>query len=517
MLNIIGELAIVNKLNLRKRTMSSKDPLFREETVSNYEVLQTVFDTTNLAIAVLKTLYDETGEIKDFLYLRINKVLRELYQDKNPLGHTVLEISTYSVQMGIFEALKEVAKSGQPLDRDFHYNQEGQDTWFRLTVRPQKDLLVATLEDITQPKAEAEELKETVRFKRQLVRTSPETILIINLNTHKVRYINKDIFPEVGMTREKIQGMPLADILPFIHPRDREKVTALHKKLLKSSDDDIIDIEVRLKLKGDTWEWFSVRGKIFHRKSADWVDEYVLLVRNITEQKNTQKALLKAEKFSIQGEIARTLAHELRNPLASIGMAAELLEKKVDPSQREELKNYIDILSRSTATLNNLVSNLLNTSNYSPAVLRKEDLAEILKSTIEKAADRIYLAGIKVISKFDGPYPILADKEKLIIALLNIIVNASEATTPDHGIIEIAVTKNKTDFILSIRDNGHGLEQDQIDKLFEAFYTNKSTGVGVGLSSVKTILEDHDAPVKVTSKPNVGTCFDISFHNASLE
>ncbi|MGB8375198.1 MAG: HAMP domain-containing sensor histidine kinase, partial [Salegentibacter sp.] len=216
-------------------------------------------------------------------------------------------------------------------------------------------------------------------------------------------------------------------------------------------------------------------------------------------------------------EIARTLAHELRNPLASIGMAAELLEKKVDPSQREELKNYIDILSRSTATLNNLVSNLLNTSNYSPAVLRKEDLAEILKSTIEKAADRIYLAGIKVISKFDGPYPILADKEKLIIALLNIIVNASEATTPDHGIIEIAVTKNKTDFILSIRDNGHGLEQDQIDKLFEAFYTNKSTGVGVGLSSVKTILEDHDAPVKVTSKPNVGTCFDISFHNASLE
>lgn len=497
--------------------MSSKDALLKEERVSNTEVLQTVFDTTNLAIAVLKTLYDDAGEIKDFLYLRINKVLRELYQDKDPLGHTVLEISQYSVQMGVFEALKEVAKSGQPLDRDLHFDQEDQDLWFRLTVRPQNDLLVATLEDITQRKAEAEELKETLRFKRQLVRTSPETILIINLNSYKVRYINKDIFPEVGMTREKVEGMPVADVLPFIHPRDREKVIALHKKLLKSSDDDIIDIEVRLKLKGVTWEWFSVRGKIFHRRDSGWVDEYVLLVRNITEQKDIQKALLKAEKFSIQGEIARTLAHELRNPLASIGMAAELLEKKIDPSQKEELQNYISILSRSTDTLNKLVSNLLNSSNYTPAVLKKEDLAEILKSTIAKAADRIYLAGIKVISKFEGPYPILADREKLIIALLNIIVNASEATPPDHGIIEISVVKEKTDFLLSIRDNGHGMEQNEIDRLFEAFYTNKSTGVGVGLSSVKTILEEHDAPVEVTSKINVGTCFRISFHNAEME
>lgn len=497
--------------------MSSKDSLLKEERVSNTQVLQTVFDTTNLAIAVLKTLYDDAGEVKDFLYLRINKVLREMYQDKNPLGHTVLEFSQYSVQMGVFEALKEVAKSGQPLDRDLHFDQENKDLWFRLTVRPQNDLLVATLEDITQRKAEAEELRETLRFKRQLVRTSPETILIINLNTYKVRYINKDIFPEVGMTRERVQGMPIADVLPFIHPRDREKVIGLHKKLLKSSDDDIIDIEVRLKVKGVNWEWFSVRGKIFHRRDAKWVDEYVLLVRNITGQKDIQKALLKAEKFSIQGEIARTLAHELRNPLASIGMAAELLEKKIDPSQKEELQNYISILCRSTETLNKLVNNLLNSSNYTPAVLKKEDLAEILKSTISKAADRIYLAGIKVISKFEGPYPILADREKLIIALLNILVNASEATPPDHGIIEISVVKDKTDFLLSIRDNGHGMEQNEIDRLFEAFYTNKSTGVGVGLSSVKTILEEHDAPVEVTSKINVGTSFNISFHNAEME
>ncbi len=111
----------------------------------------------------------------------------------------------------------------------------------------------------------------------------------------------------------------------------------------------------------------------------------------------------------------------------------------------------------------------------------------------------------------------MADKEKLKIALLNIIVNASEATPPDEGIIEFSIKKHKTDFLLSITDNGHGLEKEQIDKLFDAFYTNKATGVGIGLNSVKNILHDHDAKIKVSSKPNVGTTFNLYFHNADLK
>ncbi len=355
------------------------------------------------------------------------------------------------------------------------------------------------------------ELKEMIRFKKQLVRTSPETIMIINLNDRCVRYINRDIYPEAGMNKERIQGTTIENILPFIHPQDRQKIIDFHKKILKSDDNDIHDEEIRLKLKGTSWEWFSIRGKIFKRKNAQWVDEYVLLVRNIHKQKTTQKALLNAERFSIQGEVARTLAHELRNPLASISMATEVLGLRLGKSKKEELSNYFDILCRSTTRLNTLVGDLLDSSNYSPAKLKETDLANIIEASIEKASDRIYLSGIDLRKNYSGEYPVQADSEKLEIAILNILVNASEAIPPEKGIIDIHIETTSSHYILSIRDNGHGMEKEEIEHLFDAFYTNKKTGTGIGMTSVKNILEEHEADIKVCSKPGQGTTFRIYF------
>lgn len=489
----------------------------QQELEENNDLLQTLFDTTNLAIVLFKILYDEKGKVKDFLFVRINKVLKEMYKDVDPLGKPYSEISIYGNELGIYDGLVIVAETGKPLDKEIFFDKEGYNHWFRITARKQKDFVIASLEDITSRKIESQKLNEAVKFNKQLVQTSPDTILIVNLNDFNVRYINQDMLTRAEMTRNRILGMNLPDMLVYMHPRDREKMINFHKKILKSTDDEVHEIEFRVKTKGKIWEWFNIRGKIFSRKNDHWVDEYVILVRNITEQKKTEKALNNAENLSIQGEVARTLAHELRNPLASIRMATDLIKQKIKEPEKSLLSNYFDILSRSTKVLNNLVTNLLNSANYTAPVLIKEDLAEIVNETLDQAADRIYLTGLKVVKNYNGPYPILADKERLKIALLNIFVNASEATTPDKGIIKISIKKNKTDFQLNIKDNGHGLEKDQIQKLFDAFYTNKASGLGIGLNSVKNILEDHDAQIKVSSTPQVGTTFKISFHNAELK
>lgn len=480
------------------------------------ELLQSVFDTTNLGIAVLKAIYAKDGTVKDFLFKRVNKVLQEMYYREDVLDRTYMETTIFGPELGIFEAYKDVLETGNPFDQEFYLSNKMFNNWFRVTARKQNDLIITTLEDITERKIKAKELEETMRFKQELVRATPEVIMIINLNTFSVRYINKDIVPEVGLTRNAVQGKSLKDILPYIHPRDREKVIILHKNLLKSSEELISEIDVRLKLKGESWEWFNLRGKVFKRRDEAWVDEYVLLIRNITEQKETQKALIKAEKLSIQGDIARTFAHELRNPLASIVMVSEVLKQKMKLAGHTDLDNYFNILKRSSKSLNELVTTLLNASNYSPAVLKPEDLGEIMDHIIHKASDRIYLSGIKVIKKFNGKFPILADKEKLEIALLNIIVNASEATSPGEGIIEIEIREQETDYMLRITDNGEGMDHEQIDHLFEAFYTKKDSGMGVGMSSVKNILDEHDAHIKVLSKPKEGTTFRIYFHNENL-
>ncbi|MFD0976858.1 ATP-binding protein [Salinimicrobium gaetbulicola] len=479
-------------------------------------LLQSVFDTTYLGIAVLKALYDDKGKVHDFRFVRTNKVLNEMFLKEDIIGQTYQEASKYGVEMGIFDAYKKVMKTGKPFDEEYFFDKEGFSNWFRVTARAQGDLLITTVEDITERKEKAQELAETLHFKHELVTATHDIIMIINLNTYTVRYINKDLVKESGLTRKNITGKKLQDVMPYIHPRDREQVIELHKSLLKSSTEKVFNIEVRLKLQAVSWEWFNVRAKVFQRKDKDWVDEYVLLIRNITNQKNTQKALIKAEKLSIQGEIARTFAHELRNPLASIGMVNEVLKQKVKAEGFQDMDNYFEILKRSTKTLNDLVTNLLNSSNYTPAVLKPEDLGEIIESTLHKAADRIYLSGIKVIKKYDGKFPILADKEKLEIALLNIIVNASEAIVPGKGIIKIEVSEHKSDFKLKIADNGQGMEEDQIDHLFEAFYTKKDKGMGIGMNSVKNILEEHDARIDVESQIDKGSTFCIYFHNENL-
>ncbi|MDT0651635.1 two-component system sensor histidine kinase NtrB [Autumnicola edwardsiae] len=480
------------------------------------KLLRTVFDTTNQAIAVFETIYNEDSTIKDFKFIEVNKILMDMYLDTNPLGKTYLETSQYGVKMGIFEAFKNTMESGQAIDKEFHFDKDGNSRWFRMTAKPQDNLLIAAIEDISLRKIEAEKLKEDIRFKQNLAEASPETILIINLSSYCVRYINNHIFPEAGMTKERIQGTPLLEVLPFIHPQDRNKIVNMHKKLVKAADDEVIEIELRLKLRNASWEWFNIRGKIFERQNANWVEEYILIVRNITEYKSTQEALFKAERLSIQGEVARIFAHELRNPLASIRMATDILNNKLDVEQKKKIENYLEILSRSTKTIDNLIGNLLNASNYSPAVLVKENLVEIINDTLNKASDRIYLAGIKVVKGYEEPAYILADKEKFVIALLNIIVNATEATIPNEGILEIKIKKHLTESVLSIQDNGYGLKQPEIDRLFDAFYTSKETGVGVGLTSVNNILEEHDAQIKVKSTPNEGTCFEIFFQNDLL-
>src|SRR5690606_38109771 len=121
--------------------------------------------------------------------------------------------------------------------------------WFRFLARPQNNFLITTIEDITRQKNKAEKFKEAIRFKKQLIRTSPDTILIINLDDYHVRYINQDMLTRAGMTRKRIFGMTLPDMLAYIHPRDREILMGFHKKILKADDNEVFECEFRVKTK----------------------------------------------------------------------------------------------------------------------------------------------------------------------------------------------------------------------------------------------------------------------------
>lgn len=483
------------------------------------ELLQMVFDTVSEGIFVLKPLFGENYDIVDFTYVRVNKVVLRYYRQKRMVGRSFLAFNPEAAERGVFEAFKQTMLTGKSVDFEVDFERDGNKNWFRITSRRQKGLLVNSFENITREKIKAHELRENIRFKKQLIQTTPDTIIIFNLYDEKVRYINRDLSTGEDMTVEKVEGMNLVDILPLVHPQDRQKALEFHTRLTKASDNDVIEVEFRLRSRERSWECFNARGKVFMRNKKGNVYEYIILVRNVESEKRMHQALISAEKLSIKGEIARTIAHELRNPMASINMSADILDKVLQEQDNEKVRDYLGIIKRSTTTLNNLVTELLSVSNYSKPHLVKCCLARTTNKALADAKDRIYLTGITVQKKYRGPYYIHADEEKLRIAILNIIVNACEAMEPHKGKLTLSINKKKENFTLTISDNGCGIEKDKLKNLFESFYTSKPGGMGIGLSSVKNILDEHGATIHVHSVPGEGTTFVLTFpcHEEVLE
>jgi signal transduction histidine kinase len=155
---------------------------------------------------------------------------------------------------------------------------------------------------------------------------------------------------------------------------------------------------------------------------------------------------------------------------------------------------------------------MLNSSKPRELNLELVPISDILEQTLALSIDRINLNQIKLEKQIPTELPrILVDREKIKIALLNIIINGLEAMQPGTGVLKISA-ENKTGCIaIFISDNGKGISPEGIEKLFDPFYTDKPGGMGLGLTSTKNILNSHSAEVEVLSTPGQGTTFCISF------
>jgi signal transduction histidine kinase len=143
-------------------------------------------------------------------------------------------------------------------------------------------------------------------------------------------------------------------------------------------------------------------------------------------------------------------------------------------------------------------------------IIQKRNINELLDETLEMAKDRIDLNHIKVEKKYSADIcDISVDAEKIKIAFLNIIVNAIEAMENDKGILELITKKAGNKCIVEIRDNGIGMDEDTVQKVFEAFFTGKPNGTGLGLTNSQNIILSHKGKVKVYSQPFKGTSFVI--------
>jgi PAS domain S-box-containing protein len=234
------------------------------------------------------------------------------------------------------------------------------------------------------------------------------------------------------------------------------------------------------------------------------------IIHDITNLKRAEKITLQAEKLAAAGRLVRTLAHEVRNPLSNIQMSAEQLEAASGVTTDDKV--FLEIIQRNSKRINTLITELLDSSRPTEMRYKPVALQEVLEETIKVARDRMTLKQIDIQVRFpEEPGIIQADSEKLQIAFLNIIINATEAITHAEGRIAIELLHIGNNFRIQITDNGCGISHEDLPRLFEPYFTSKRNGMGLGLASTLNILQAHRGVVDVKSQVGVGTSFLITF------
>ena len=224
--------------------------------------------------------------------------------------------------------------------------------------------------------------------------------------------------------------------------------------------------------------------------------------------KANKDALVRSEKLAFTGRIAASIAHEIRNPLTNIVLSIRQL-KKNDKIKPEGL-NYAEIVERNTNRIEYLITELLNCARPIKLNLQPWDVHLVIEDVLKVHKVRLKTQRIKVIKNLTShPSILLVDKEYLGRVFLNIIANAIEAMQPG-GNLSITTGKEKSNFVIKIQDNGRGIPEKNLIKIFDPFFSTKKRGAGLGLSTCQNIVTSHGGIIEVESAWRKGSSFSVS-------
>ncbi len=329
-------------------------------------------------------------------------------------------------------------------------------------------------------------------------------------------------------------GATYEAFLEAVHPDDRAAVDAAYSSSLREGR-DTYEIDHRIIRKSDGEIRF-VHEKCEHsRNESAKIIRSVGMVHDITERKKAEEVLKRdketlkklaeeqaqelltaqtdlerAKRLSDIGMLAATVAHELRNPLASVKLAAFNIKRKANDPRLESHLNNIDIKVMESEQI---INNLLFYSKIKVAHLRNINVCNILKASIDEVSKRFSLKSLSVRKNLEPIKELTFEADPLQIkeVFVNILHNAFDAIEENKkGRIEVTAVVDGNSAIISIKDNGEGIEQEYLDKVFDPFFTTKANGTGLGLAVCKQIMALHDGSVSLSSKKGKGTIVTIT-------
>lgn len=252
--------------------------------------------------------------------------------------------------------------------------------------------------------------------------------------------------------------------------------------------------------------------RLADQKAEEYRGELEKRVEDLDKANRELVEMRRLEKFTSTGRIARTIAHEVRNPLTNINLSVDQLRSEQDQGA-EDRNIFYDMITRNSQRINSLITELLNSTRFIELKSQAISINQLLDEALSLAEDRIMLNGIQVIKQYDADIcDLVVDQEKIKIAFLNIIVNAIEAMESEKGVLTIKTYAKQKKCYIEITDNGSGMDAEALSKLFEPYYSRKAKGTGLGLTNTENIILSHKGSINAESVLGEGTTFIITLN-----
>ena len=235
---------------------------------------------------------------------------------------------------------------------------------------------------------------------------------------------------------------------------------------------------------------------------------FVMLVRDITESRKEAEATLESEKLNALTLLAAGVAHEIGNPLNSLGIHLQLLSRKVKDlplGDRTPLEEHLDTARREIERLDHLLKDFLQAIRPTSPQRKPTQLHDLIEDTLRTLEPELTARKIKVILELADDLPPLAvDSQQITQALFNVIKNAYQSLE-EEGTLTIRTSANDFEVRIEVSDTGSGISPEMLGTMFEPYHSDREGGTGLGLLIVRRIIREHGGEIEVESEPGEGT------------
>ena len=341
-------------------------------------------------------------------------------------------------------------------------------------------------------------LDEMRTYTRNVLESMANGLITVD-RTLRVATYNPNALEILRKTKEDLDGRLISEILPV-----EDEI----RKVL-SEPDLISEKEVKMNGEGKSKNFLALTVSPLKDQESATPRGAVVILRDMTIIRELEQKVIVSEKFAALGRLSAGVAHEIRNPLNSIRGFIQYFQKKL--SLEPEDYRYTELMLTEVDRLNRVISKLLAYSKPREPRLTIRSAEEIVDHCVRVVEREAREAGVEInVDRPDPDLPlVMVDSDQMTQVFLNILINAIEASQQGGKVSVRLQTDSNGRLQVVTEDSGEGVPRENIDKLFDPFFSTKKKGTGLGLAIVKSIIEGHGGEIEVESEPGKGTRFIV--------